>query len=270
MKQSNYAFFKSLTIALVALAVVVSFSVREVSAQRSSDLRIMSYNIRNGRGLDNKTDYARIADVISKETPDVVAIQELDKNTKRSQGVDVLEELAKLTDMTASYGPAIDYQGGQYGVGVLSKEKPLKVEHFPLPGKEEQRCLLVVEFNDFVFFCSHWSLTDKDRLASVAIITNKMKEQQKPVFICGDFNAQPNEESIRDLQRDWTVVSADEFTFPANVPNIRIDYVCVADPTGKTASEQLSKAAKNARVVEEPVASDHRPIALEFDMSIFK
>ncbi len=256
---------KTVSLAVAILATLVSFSGLQSVAQESSDLRVMSYNIRNGRGLDDKTDYARTANVILKETPDVVAIQELDQKTKRSKGVDVLEELAKLTDMNPSYGPAIDFQGGKYGIGVLSKEKPIKAEHYSLPGREEKRCLLVVEFEKYVFFCSHWSLTEEDRDTTVDFITNKMKEQQKPVVLCGDFNAEPNEDSIKKLQRDWTIVSLDKFTFPADNPNIRIDYICVADPQNSKSSEEWLKAVKNARVVEEPVASDHRPIALEID-----
>ena len=271
MKKSRFTLlFRSLTIAIAALAIVGGVSLSSVSAQDASELRIMSYNVRNAKGMDNKTDYARVADVIKKENPDVVAIQELDKETKRSKGVDVLGELAKLTDMTPSFGPAIEYQGGQYGIGVLSKETPVKVEYIPLPGAEEERCLLVVEFEKYVFCCSHWSLTEKDRNTTVALVTNKMKEQQKPTFVSGDFNAQPNDEAIRNLKKDWTILSADKFTFPAPEPTIRIDYICAADPQGKITSDEWLNATKNARVVDEPVASDHRPIALEIDMNVFK
>ncbi|MDO5307895.1 MAG: endonuclease/exonuclease/phosphatase family protein [Planctomycetia bacterium] len=233
-------------------------------------VRLMSYNVCNGKGLDGKTDYNRLADVILKENPDLIAIQELDQKTKRSKGVDVLETLGELTKMYPSYGPAIDYQGGKYGIGILSKEKPIKVEYFPLPGREEQRCLLVVEFEKCVFCCSHWSLTKEDRAATHAIVTSKMKEQSKPVFICGDFNATPQEDSIKNLQKDWTILSADDVTFPANKPTIRIDYICVADPTNKRDPQKWLDAVKDARVVNEPVVSDHRPIVVDLDPAIFE
>ena len=89
MKQSRFtAMLRSLTIAIVAMTSVGALSRLEVFAQDNADLRIMSYNVRNAKGLDDKTDYARVADVIKRENPDVVAIQELDKETKRSKGVD--------------------------------------------------------------------------------------------------------------------------------------------------------------------------------------
>lgn len=256
-------------LALLAISLLTLSATLCYAADENGSFRIMSYNVCNGKGLDKKTDYQRTADVIKSENPDVCAIQELDYKTKRSNGVDVLAELAKFTDMFPSYGPAIDYQGGKYGIGILSKEKPIKVEYFPLPGREEQRCLLMVEFEKYVFCCSHWSLTPEDRVLSVPIVTNKMKERNKPVFVCGDFNASPNEEAIKDLSKDWTVLSNDEFTFPANKPSVRIDYICVADPTGKTSPADWLKAIKKATVVHEPVASDHRPITVELDPTIF-
>ena len=46
----------------------------------------MSYNIRNGIGIDNIQDIGRIARVILREAPDLVALQELDSATLRVDG----------------------------------------------------------------------------------------------------------------------------------------------------------------------------------------
>jgi hypothetical protein len=58
-------------------------------------LRIMSYNIRNAKGMDNKIDYSRIAHIISTVNPEIVSVQELDSATSRSGNTDVLKEVAK-------------------------------------------------------------------------------------------------------------------------------------------------------------------------------
>lgn len=100
------------------LALLLFFSV---SAQET--VRIMSYNIHNGAGLDKKVDYERIAEVINQAKPDVVAVQELDSATYRSKGVDVLHELGDYTLMHRIYAPAIPYQCGKYGIGVIVKGK---------------------------------------------------------------------------------------------------------------------------------------------------
>ncbi len=146
-------------------------------------VRIMSYNIRNARGLDDVTDYGRIADIINNVSPDVVALQELDSVTNRSKQVDVLSRLGDLTKMYAVYGASIPYDGGKYGVGILSKEKPLSWKRIPLPGREEARSLLIAEFEQYMVCCTHFSLQDEDRQASVEIIRRAVSSYEKPVFL---------------------------------------------------------------------------------------
>ena len=134
----------------------------------------MNYNIHNGIGMDGKSDYKRISDVILKGNPDVVALQEMDSVAQRSNGVDILRELAKNTFMYSVYAPAISFQGGKYGLGLLSKEKPLNFRYRSLPVSEEARVLLIVEFKDYICCCTHFSLTEADRLTSVAIIIKNL------------------------------------------------------------------------------------------------
>ena len=110
-----------------------------LSAYSQDYLKLMSYNIRNAKGMDNVRNVQRIANVINNEAPDVVAVQELDSMTTRSNQTYVLAEVAERTQMHASYAPAISFQGGKYGIGILSKEKPLDIQTYPLPGREEER-----------------------------------------------------------------------------------------------------------------------------------
>lgn len=112
-------------------------------------LRLMTYNVHNCIGTDRQTDIERIAAIVRRQAPDVVAVQEVDSATQRSGGRYVLGELASLTGMHANFARAIDFQGGAYGIGVLSKRKPLSCTMCPLPGREEERALLVVEFPGF-------------------------------------------------------------------------------------------------------------------------
>jgi endonuclease/exonuclease/phosphatase family metal-dependent hydrolase len=118
-------------------------------------IRILTYNIRNCTGMDGKTDFDRVADVINRINPQIVALQEVDSVTFRMNGADVLGVLAEKTNMFPSYGPAIDFQGGKYGNGVLSREKPLRSEYIPLPGRQERRSLLMVEFKDYIIYSTH-------------------------------------------------------------------------------------------------------------------
>ena len=220
--------------------------------------KIMSYNVRGGRGMDGVCSYQRIADAILREKPDVVAIQEIDSMTHRSQQHYVLGEVATLTGMYDSFAPAIPYDGGKYGIGILSREKPRKLTAYPLPGSEEARVMLVAEFKKYVFCCTHLSLTEADRMASLQFIQQIAKATRKPFFLAGDFNDTPTSPFIQALQEEFIILSdVDAPTYPSPEPKETIDYI--------TAYKEHARKLKvtSRRVANEPVASDHRPIVVE-------
>ena len=138
---------------MIGIAVLVlnicCATVRSTGTASDQTITILSYNVRNCRGLDNSTDYQRVANVITRIGADIVALQELDSATSRSKGVSVLDELAKLTGMIPTYRASISFQGGKYGIGILTKEKPLNIESMGLPGKEEERSMLLVEMKNY-------------------------------------------------------------------------------------------------------------------------
>ncbi|MBD8348087.1 endonuclease/exonuclease/phosphatase family protein [Dysgonomonas sp. HGC4] len=237
------------------LTSVLLFTSLSISSQ--NDLRIMTYNIRNGIGMDMKSDYKRTANVISKYHPDIVAVQEVDSVTNRSNKRFVLGELSELTGMYYYYAPAIDYDGGKYGTGLLSKEKPIHTSYTALPGREEQRVLLIAEFDKFVFLGVHLSLTEEDQIKSIEIIKQELAKLKKPVFVAGDFNAHPDSEVIGQLKKSFKVLSSSDNTFPADKPSECIDYIALDKRTYK------SRLFRNSFVVDEPESSDHRPVLVD-------
>lgn len=229
-----------------------------MTAQAQSQWRMMSYNIRNARGMDGLVDYQRVANVILCEQPDVVAVQEVDSVTGRSGKRYVLDEVATRTGMHCTFAPAIDYDGGKYGIGILSRAVPLKVEAHPLPGSEEARTVVFAEFDHYVFCCTHLSLTEKDRIRSVDLIKNLAKDIRKPFFLAGDFNDEPGSAFIQALQRDFDILTdTTSYTFPAKEPKVTIDYIVSFRCTGKGVK------VVDRKVVVEPMASDHRPVVVE-------
>lgn len=223
----------------------------------------MTYNIRNAKGMDGVCNFQRIANVISNETPDVVAIQELDSMTTRSGQKFVLNEIAERTQMHASYAPAISFQGGKYGIGILSRKKPLDIHSYPLPGREEARMLMVAEFEDYFFACTHLSLTEEDRLASLDIIKKSVGKSDKPYFLAGDLNDTPDSKFIKALQQDFQILTnLKKPTFPATEPTETIDYIAA----WKHRSNNFANLS--AQVHEEPLASDHRPLTVQLRTAI--
>lgn len=228
------------------------------SAQAQNTLKLMSYNIKNANGMDNVCNFQRIANVINNASPDVVAIQEVDSMTNRSRQKYVLGEIADRTQMHGYFAPAIDYDGGKYGIGLLTKQVPLRLQTLPLPGREEARTLILAEFTDYIYCCTHMSLTEEDRMKSLELVKAFTSSSTKPLFLAGDMNAEPESGFIKELQKDFQILSnPKQHTFPAPDPKETIDYIATLKQNAK------GFAVISAKVINEPMASDHRPILVE-------
>lgn len=228
------------------------------SAQAQNTLKLMTYNIKNANGMDNVCDFQRIANVINNASPDVVAIQEVDSMTNRSGKKYVLGEIADRTQMHAYFAPAIDFDGGKYGIGLLTKQVPVRLQTIPLPGREEARALILAEFEDYIYCCTHMSLTEEDRMKSLEIVKSFIASYKKPLFLAGDMNAEPESDFIKELQKDFQILSnPKQHTYPASEPKETIDYIATLK------SNVNGFALISAQVLHEPMASDHRPILVE-------
>jgi endonuclease/exonuclease/phosphatase family metal-dependent hydrolase len=244
------------------LAISCFFS--SVEAAEPPRLRVLTYNIHHGEGTDGKLDLARIAAVIKRLAPDVVALQEVDRSTRRSHGVDQAAELGKLTEMHAVFGKAMDYAGGQYGEAILSRHPLADVQVHALPFTQgnEPRCAIAArvqlgdDLPEFLFAGTHLEhaqaalrLCQSNKLNPLFVATNSL-----PTILAGDFNDVPDGPAIRVLQPHWTDASADQPdpTWPSDQPKTKIDYVFFRPADAWRVVEQ--------RVVDEPVASDHCPL----------
>lgn len=238
----------------VALAVLFCALMPAACTTQTTAVKFMSYNIRNGRGADDVQDLGRIAEVIGRVAPDVVALQEVDSVTGRMNGRFIPEELGRMTGMHARFCRASDYDGGAYGVGLLSRDEPLAVRRIPLPGREESRVLFVAEFPDYVACVTHLSLTPEDQRASLPIIRTVTDTCRKPVLLAGDFNMKVAKTVLDGLGGTFRPLSdTTQMTFPSDKPSIRIDYIL-----GRGLPE--SAVVTERQVDTSTVASDHCPL----------
>ena len=226
--------------------------------QRENTHRLMSFNIQHGEGMDQKIDIERIGNVILNVAPEVVGLQEVDSVVNRSCNIDIMQLLAEQTGMYPTFGYSILHDGGKYGNGMLTREKPLATRKISLPGENEARTALIVELNRYVVVNTHLSLTNEERLESVKIITEAIKHYEKPVFLLGDLNAEPGEDPIKYLEKDWQILTnTNAKTFPSTEPDVTIDYVLGYKAKGET------YAKFQARVLEDKITSDHRPLFVD-------
>src|SRR5437773_925395 len=136
----------------VACVAVVAFLNCRADAELPREIRVVTYNIRHGEGMDHKIDLLRIAKVIVAAKPDIVALEEVDQGTKRTSGSDQPAEFARLTGMKVVFGRNIPYDGGGYGTAVLTKlpvrsssSVKLKSYYESTPEHKEQRGVQVID-----------------------------------------------------------------------------------------------------------------------------
>jgi endonuclease/exonuclease/phosphatase family metal-dependent hydrolase len=245
-------------------------------AELPAEIRVLTYNIHHGEGVDGKFDLPRIADVIKSASPDLVALQEVDQGTARASGVDQPAELARLTGMQVVFGRNIDFEGGGYGTAVLSRlpvkaHSSVKLRSFyeGTVDQPEQRGVQIVEIGEageagLVFLSTHldYRPDERERMASADAINELAAEYgERLMILAGDLNAQPQSRVMREFEKRWTIAGVKTqadgsapllLTFPSDEPVKWIDYVLVR-PADRWEIVEV-------RVIEERIASDHRPL----------
>ncbi|WP_229215013.1 endonuclease/exonuclease/phosphatase family protein [Dyadobacter bucti] len=234
-------------------------------------LKVMTYNIHhcNPPSAGDKIDVEAIAKVINAEKPDFVALQEVDVNTERSgKGKNQAQQLAELTGMKFYFSKAIDHQGGDYGVAVLSRFPIVDSVRYDLPvhadKPEENRTIAAVTVvlpskQKMIFASTHLGLKEPNRLLQAEKIIEHFGKTKLPMILAGDFNAVPESPVIAHFDKYFTRTCSDcKPTIPVENPDKTIDFIM---------SNKGSKLrGSNTRVIDEQYASDHLPVVAEFEL----
>lgn len=236
-------------------------------SEKTTRLRVLTYNIHHGRGGDGKVDLARQAKVIRDARPDLVVLQEVDNQTKRTGGVDQTVTLAKLTGLHSRFARQIDFQGGEYGQAILSRFPIDELVIHRLPGMPEREQRIAAEGrvrigNQTVSIVGthlhHRS--EPIRVQQAAKLNELFSKPDHRVILAGDLNALPESKPMQLLNQQWRVLDSERplLTFPAAKPVRQIDYVLV----------RPSRRFRPVRVevIAAAVASDHRPVLAVIDL----
>jgi endonuclease/exonuclease/phosphatase family metal-dependent hydrolase len=255
-------------IALLSSLIALFLAVAHPAAEPAT-LRVMSYNIHHGEGLDKRVDLERIAKLILEAKADVVGLQEVDQGVERTAKRDLPAELAKLTGMTAHFENNFHFQGGFYGNAVLTRFpiKRARNTHYKMLRTGEQRgalqLVLDVRGRDVLFVNTHidYRPDDAERVMNVdelkAIVTAATREKL-PVIMVGDFNATPESRTIANVKTFMTdtwerVGRGAGLTIPVLKPTKRIDYVFLTPETIDPIAMEVLRSE----------ASDHLPVIAE-------
>jgi endonuclease/exonuclease/phosphatase family metal-dependent hydrolase len=221
-------------------------------------IRVMTYNIHHGEGRDRKIDLDRIARVIGQAQPDVVCLQEADRDLPRTGHADFPALLAQKLNMTAVFEPNYRFDGGEYGNATLTRFEVVAHENMPLPnpkGSEPRGCLkTVIRVNGRLVevLNTHLGLDPEERKQQAAAILAHQGEG--PAILAGDLN-EPRDAPVLALLltrfKDTAPASSDPAaeTFRARTA---IDFVLVSGGLDILSSRVVS-------TLETAVASDHVP-----------
>lgn len=255
--------------ALPALLAPLLLLAAGCAAPDPDPVRIVSYNIKHGRGMDDVVDLDRAAAVLRELGPDVVLLQEVDEVCARSGNVDEAAYLAEALGMEARFCSFMDHDGGRYGLAALSALPILRTERIELPdGTSEPRAAqgIVVEMNgeDVRVVGAHldWKADGSRRREQATVLHASLAAGATGVdatVLGGDLNARPDSETLRRLTEPTfglRRLGPDAPTFPSDAPDRTIDHFLVLAPEG-------AFGATRVWVVDEPMASDHCPVVLD-------
>jgi endonuclease/exonuclease/phosphatase family metal-dependent hydrolase len=268
MKTRKY-YFWAVLLSLLFLSIVNPNPSSSASVAKKT-IRVMTYNIHVGVGMDKKLDLERIAAVIMKEQPDLVGLQEVDRGVTRTEGKDEIRELAALTRMDYAFAHNLDYQGGQYGVAILSRMLIQKTDHQKYENlrEAERRGMLRVEVElagkTIQFVTTHLDYQYADgRLFETEQLLKMLSSEKGPMIVAGDFNDEPNgsayQRVLQSFEDAWVAsrAKADGFSYPADKPAKRIDYIFIRKGDGMRVKKAWTVST---------LASDHLPVVADLEV----
>ncbi|OFW08066.1 MAG: hypothetical protein A3H96_21975 [Acidobacteria bacterium RIFCSPLOWO2_02_FULL_67_36] len=258
---------------LVAVVTAVGTAGCIPFARKEPLVRVLVYNMHAGKDAGGRDNLQGIAELVRTTDADLVLLQEVDRGTNRSGKVDQLQALTSRTRYGGAFGRTLDYDGGTYGIAALARRGFLFDTTVPLPvtpeqtragGSHEARGALILvaatQYGRLQAITTHLDASAQDtyRVQEVAQLLLHVRARigpETPVLVGGDFNAEPASATIqrtRDagLRDAWTECGqGDGFTYPADTPRKRIDYLFLTGDLRCTA----------ARVIDTQI-SDHRPL----------
>lgn len=225
-------------------------------------IKVMSYNIHHGADKDEVNTLDLMGKYIKRSGADIIGLQEVDSMCNRSGKVDQMKRLAEITGMHYAFVRHFEYDGGAYGLGILSKYpisdvKNNRITILPKDPKKPSLAFLTAQImlpgkRPLLFGTVHFSLNTASRLLQSDEVLAFTAGDVRAI-ITGDLNANPGTGEIVKLEGRFTETGRnEEFTFPAGKAVKKIDYIMVS-------KNDLKKNIRS--VVHDDIhLSDHLPM----------
>ena len=241
-----------------------------------STLRVFTMNIHHAKGTDGKQDIERISALIRSQVPDVVALQEVDRDVGAFGESDMMTILADETGFAYAFDEVEVHGGVSTGNAILCRYPFVEEKHFALTASRSARPpgVLAVVFDalgaDIVCVSTQIDsqLAPHEQALAAAELRRDLRQfLPHPIIVCGDFQADARSEVVDSMMVDMNDAWIDRgagagFTFPLPTPTRRPDHIFYA--TGAGLAQLLSPLS--ARTVE-TTSSDHAPVVVDFSIS---
>lgn len=240
--------------------------------------RIVTYNVHRCVGNDRRLNVGRIADVLAKLKPDIVALQELDVGRKRTGHVDQAHEIATRLGMTSHFHAALTVEEERYGDAILTCLPERLVQVGPLPGYDRMKALeprgalwveVEIDGRPVQVINTHLGLVPREQQIQAAWLAGpawlEHPQRKGPTILLGDFNATGASVVYRTLTgrlqaaRNLSPRKSPTSTFPSQLPVLRIDHLFVSPEIRVT--DVVAPFEPLTRL-----ASDHLPLVMDFEL----
>ncbi|MEX1185732.1 MAG: endonuclease/exonuclease/phosphatase family protein [Gemmatimonadaceae bacterium] len=264
---------------LALLCAIPLLSCSSVRPAPEQIVNVLVYNIHAGKDAKGAGNLPRVAELVRATGADVALLQEVDINTRRSGRVDQPSVLSELTGMRPVFGKTLDYDGGQYGIAVLTRWPVTHDTLFRLRvtprqeragGSYEPRgvlhVLIATPHGPLHILNTHLDPSANDgfrrqEAATVLRLADQLRSSGETVFIGGDLNSNPDSRVLEMfIDAGWNDAwdgcgEGEGKTFPYDTPVKRIDYLLLGPAATCVWTEVLATDA-----------SDHRPIVFHIRM----
>lgn len=258
----------------------------KIYAQHKPLIKVATYNIGKNEASGDVTNFSALNAAIKKIDADIIAISEVDNKTGRSQNIDQLKTIADASHLYYTFGKALDFDGGEYGVGILSRYKITHSQVIKLPsGDAEQRVVVLAEIikpgfdTPVIMMATHldWQKDPQTRLQQVRHILDisigdapsDFKDIASAVkILAGDFNSTHDEQPVKEITYFWNPVvkaNTDARSWPAINPAIDIDHIFTF--RGQQWNIKTLEIPHDSRTFSWSSASDHLPVIAELELT---
>ncbi len=233
-------------------------------------MRLVTYNIRGGLGMDGVRSTRRIAAVLRDIEADIICLQEVHQRLPWSRFRDQPGQLSRCLRKPVVFQSNYNVGIGGFGNAILTALPMFAPFSHCIPNARERRSVLRrpekrgllgirLQTNEgpLSILTTHWSLDAQDRIEGAEVVANRVKDMSGQAILCGDFNALPDSPELALLRAetglDDSGAADGRLTFPSDTPVERIDYVLVSPNIHISRYDVL-----------ESLASDHRPVVVEW------